>query len=249
MTEKQQIGKEHRASAKSTNLSVSTKHSIEISKSLRFKNTTLAKKILEDLISLKRPIPFKTHNRDTGHKAGMAAGRFPIKAAREFLSLINSVEANAQAKGLNTSSLKISKLIPNKASTPLTGGRRRRGTKRTHLEIEVVEEVSKSGKRSKKSPKSPKVNVAEKKEAKEVKKEEAKEEVKKEVKTEEKTEKVEEVKKTEEKVEEVKKETTEEVKTEDSKITKEEITKEEPPKEKDVSNDEPKKPVEGAKLQ
>ena len=140
--ENNSVGKEHLASAKSTNLSVSTKHSVEISKFLRYKKTNLAKKILEDIISLKSPIPFKTHNTDMGHKAGMAAGRYPTKAAKEFLTLIKSAEANAQAKGLNSSSLIISKLVPNKASTPFTGGRRRRGTKRTHLEIEVVERKS-----------------------------------------------------------------------------------------------------------
>jgi len=134
----QEIG--HFARAKTTNLSISTKHSVEISRFLRYKTTSFAKDYLQSVADLKKAVPFKKFNRDIGHKVGgMAAGRYPQKAAKEFLKLVNSVESNAQDKGLNTSSLKISKLIANKASIPMTGGRHRSGTKRTHLEIEVVE--------------------------------------------------------------------------------------------------------------
>jgi large subunit ribosomal protein L22 len=133
-----QLAKEQYALAKATNLPVSTKQCVEISRSLRYKTTTAAKKFLEEVVTMQRPVAFKKFNRDMGHKAGMAAGRYPQKAAHEFLHLIKSVEANAQVKGLS-SSLKITKLLANKANTPLTGGRRRRGTKRTHLEVEVCE--------------------------------------------------------------------------------------------------------------
>ena len=133
------LGKEHSAFAKALNLPISTKHSIEISKYLRHRNTEFAKNFLQDVVDLKKAVPFKTFKHNVGHKAGMAAGRFPQKAAKEFLSLVKSVEANAQMKGLNSSSLRIIKLLANKASVPFTGGRHRRGTKRTHLEIEVQE--------------------------------------------------------------------------------------------------------------
>ncbi|MBU0460157.1 MAG: 50S ribosomal protein L22 [Nanoarchaeota archaeon] len=139
MGNKQETGTEHIAIAKAMNLPVSTKHGVEISNFLRYKKTSFAKRFLEDVIQLKKPVPFKKFNRDVGHKPGMAAGRYPQKAAKEFLSLIKSVEANAQMKGLNTSNLKITKLLANKASLPMTGGRQRRGTKRTHLEVEVKE--------------------------------------------------------------------------------------------------------------
>lgn len=131
--------KEHFATAKATNLPLSTKQCIEISNTLRYKNTRYAKKYLEEVAELKRAVPFKRFIRDLGHKPGMAAGRFPQKAAKEFLKLIKSVEANAQAKGLNILNLKISKIMANKASIPVGGGRHRHGTKRTHLEIEVKE--------------------------------------------------------------------------------------------------------------
>lgn len=143
MKSEQKIGIEHLAKASAKNLSISTKHCIELCNYLRYKNTSLAKGFLEDVIAMKKPVPFKRFKRDVGHKPGMAAGRFPQKAAKEVLRLIKCVETNAQFKGLNTSNLKIQKLLANKASVPMTGGRQRTSTKRTHLEIEVIEKKQK----------------------------------------------------------------------------------------------------------
>jgi large subunit ribosomal protein L22 len=128
-----------RARAIARNMSISAKHSIELCRWLRYKTTAQAKRMLEDVITYKLAVPFKRFNRDVGHKPGMAAGRYPIKASKELMKLIESVEANAQFNGLHTGQLKIVKLIANKAAVPITGGRRNRGTKRTHIEIEVKE--------------------------------------------------------------------------------------------------------------
>jgi large subunit ribosomal protein L22 len=134
-----QTGTAHTASAKALNLAISTKHCIEISRALRYKNTSYAKRFLEDVVTISSPVPFKKFRNDIGHKAGMASGRFPQKAAKEFLRLVKSVEGNAQEKGLDTSNLKIIKILANKASIPQTGGRQRHGTKRSHIEIAVKE--------------------------------------------------------------------------------------------------------------
>ncbi|MEK6905093.1 MAG: 50S ribosomal protein L22 [Nanoarchaeota archaeon] len=129
----------HLAAAKALNLPVSTKHCIEICDSLRYKDLSYAKKYLEEVVDLKRPVSFKKFIRNTGHKKGMSSGRYPTKAASEILKLMKSVEANAHFKGLNTSSLKITKLVANRAPVPFGGGRHRTGTKRTHVEVEVKE--------------------------------------------------------------------------------------------------------------
>ncbi|MBI4152090.1 50S ribosomal protein L22 [Candidatus Woesearchaeota archaeon] len=163
-TGKEQLGKEHQASARSLSIPVSTKHSIEIAKAVRYKTTTYAKKFLEDVVALKRAVEFKTYNRNVGHKVGMAAGRFPQKAAQQFLKLLHSVEANAQFRGLNVDDLKIVKLTANLASIPMGGGRQRHKTKRTHLEI-VVKERSPAAKKNKRGTvtgNSVKSNVSEK---------------------------------------------------------------------------------------
>ncbi|MBI2103009.1 50S ribosomal protein L22 [Candidatus Woesearchaeota archaeon] len=142
-------GIEHQASAKSLNIPVSTKHSIEIAKAIRYKTTSYAKQLLADVVALKRPIEFRTFKNNIGHKPGMAAGRFPEKAARQFLKLVHAVEANAQFKGLNVDDLKIVKMTANLASIPSGGGRLRHKTKRTHLEI-VVKERTPAQKKSRK---------------------------------------------------------------------------------------------------
>ncbi|MBI4151439.1 50S ribosomal protein L22 [Candidatus Woesearchaeota archaeon] len=132
-------GIEHQASARFLNIPVSTKQSIEIAKAIRYKSTGYAKQFLEEVVALKKAVEFRTFKRNVGHKVGMASGRFPQKAARQFIKLVNSAEANAQFKGLNVDDLKIVKLTANLASIPLRGGRQRHKTKRTHLEIVVKE--------------------------------------------------------------------------------------------------------------
>ncbi len=131
------------ATARILDAAISSKHSVEISNALRFKTTSFAKKFLSEVVALKRPVRFTRYDQDLGHKPGVGAGRYPQKAAAQFLKLIESVEANAQFKGLNVTSLKIIKLVANKAAIPQSGGRIRRAHKRTHLEVEVCESAVK----------------------------------------------------------------------------------------------------------
>src|SRR3989338_10895981 len=133
------VGTEHSALAKSTNLPISTKHCVEISHCLRYKTVSYAKKFLQEVVNIERAVPFRRFTRNVGHKARMASGRFPSKAAREFLRVISSAEANAQVKGLNASALTIIKLVANRAPTPRTGVRQRYSTHRTHLEVVLAE--------------------------------------------------------------------------------------------------------------
>lgn len=149
METKQKASEQHMASARALNLPISVKHSVEISRYLRYKDTSFAKEFLQNVMELKKAVPFKRFTKDMGHKAGMSAGRFPEKAAQQFLILIKSVEANAQQKGLNVTNLKIVKLLANKASIPFTGGRQQRSKKRTHLEVTVKERKTVEQKKTK----------------------------------------------------------------------------------------------------
>ena len=137
--------KEHFAKAKINLAPVSTKHCIEICSYLRKKNLLKAKELLNLAIQGKKAIPFKRFTGDVGHRKGdMTSGRYIKKACSEILSLLNAVEANAQFKGINTSSLIITHLCANKASTPWKYGRQtRRKGKRTNVEIMVEEEAEK----------------------------------------------------------------------------------------------------------
>ena len=147
------------ASVDGLSLPVSTKHTIAISDFIRGKSLKKSKELLQNVLQMKQAVPFKKHKRDMGHKKGkMAAGRYPVKAVQEVLKLLNSLEANAQNKGLNIESLYISSIIPNFAARPWHYGRQRRvKMKRTHLKITAEEkEVKKTTKTVKKTEEKPK---------------------------------------------------------------------------------------------
>ncbi|HIH11915.1 TPA: 50S ribosomal protein L22 [Candidatus Woesearchaeota archaeon] len=133
---------EHLASARATNLTISTRHSVELANSLRYKDVSYARKFLEDVLNFKRAVPFTRHTFDLGHKPGIGPGRYPQKATQEFLRLLASVEKNAQYRGLDTTRLKIVGLVVNKASIPMNGGRNRHAGRRTHIAIHVAERKS-----------------------------------------------------------------------------------------------------------
>ena len=138
----QDFNKELMAKALGRSLPISTKQSIEICNFLRSKTTLKAKKQLELVIKKKLAIPFKRFNKDIAHRKGnIASGKFPEKASKHFLKLIENAEKNAQNKNLDTTTLLIKHICAHKASTPWHFGRhRRRKMKRTHVEI-VVEEI------------------------------------------------------------------------------------------------------------
>jgi large subunit ribosomal protein L22 len=92
------------------NINVSPKHSREICNTIRGMKIERAKELLEGTVRIEKPIPFKRHYKKVGHKKGLwkwFAGRYPVKASKSILKLLNEVEANAEYKGLNTTKLKI----------------------------------------------------------------------------------------------------------------------------------------------
>lgn len=135
---------EHMARAIGMALPISFKQSVEICSFIKNKNIVHAKKILQDTADRKFAIPFKRFNFDLGHKKKIGPARYPEKASKQFIKLIENVEANAQFKGLNTSNLVIAHISAHKAGKSWHFGRQsRRRMKRTNVEI-VVEEKSKN---------------------------------------------------------------------------------------------------------
>jgi len=134
-------------------LGISTKTSVEICNFLRGKNTEKAKLLLGYVIAKERPIPMKRYNMDTAHKrgSGIAAGKFPIKAAEHILNVIKSAESNAVDKGLSVKELYIKHISAHQASRPWHYGRQRgRKMKRTHIQIVLGEKKPKKDKETKK---------------------------------------------------------------------------------------------------
>lgn len=132
------------AKALGTALPISFKQSVEICRFIKNRNVEEAKKILHNVAEKKAAVPFKRYNWDLGHKKKLGPASYPEKASKEFIRLIESVEANAQFKGLNTSNLIITHVSAHKAGKAWHFGRKtRRKMKRTNVEI-VVEEKKKA---------------------------------------------------------------------------------------------------------
>lgn len=148
----QNYNKELMARAVGVMLPVSFKKSVEICNYLRNRNLQKAKKLLKDVTELKRAIPYRRYNMNVSHKHGIGPGRYPVNTCLEFLELLESVEANAQSKGLSTANLVISHIMTHKAGKNFHYGRNR-GTKmkRSHIEVVVQEAKEETKKESKKS--------------------------------------------------------------------------------------------------
>lgn len=106
------------AIASGRDLRISPKASREICHYLKGMRLDKAKEVLQEVIELKRPIPYRRHKKKVAHRKGVEgfdAGRFPQKAAGAVLKLLDSVEANAEFKGLYTDRLKIIHIAAHRA--------------------------------------------------------------------------------------------------------------------------------------
>ncbi len=91
-------------------LRISPKHAREVCQTIRHMHLEEARLFLQDVIAMKRPVPYRRHKKEVPHKAGIEgwyAGRYPVKAARVILGLLDGIEANATAKGLDVDRLRL----------------------------------------------------------------------------------------------------------------------------------------------
>lgn len=88
-------------------LQVSPKKSREVASALRGLEVAKAKALLEDVIAKRRAVPYKRYKTFVAHRPGMAGGGYPVKVAKAFLRLIESVEENAEYRGLDADSMRI----------------------------------------------------------------------------------------------------------------------------------------------
>ncbi len=133
---------------------VSVKDMREVAAVVRGLKLEEAKKLLENVINMKEAIPVKRYKGKTGHRHGLAGkykwpiGRYPVKAARYLLKLLEHVEANAENKDLDKEKLVIRHIGVHKGMTlkrwmPRAFGRATPKYRRTtHVEV-IVEEVGK----------------------------------------------------------------------------------------------------------
>ncbi|MGA2913993.1 MAG: 50S ribosomal protein L22 [Methanoregula sp.] len=107
----QKISGDTIAKAKANELNMSPKHSIEIATFIRHQHVNDAIAYLNEVIGLKKAIPFRRFNRNVAHKRGLPgdwdAGRYPVKASKAYIRILESVKKNAEYIGLDADNLEI----------------------------------------------------------------------------------------------------------------------------------------------
>lgn len=119
---------EKHARALSKDVNISFKDSVNIAHNLRGLKLKNAKALLEGVLEKKVPIRYFRYLDSVSHRKGAGPGRYPVKACKSFLQLLENVESNAEFKGLNTDSLRILHITADKGTmlkryTPKAYGR------------------------------------------------------------------------------------------------------------------------------
>ncbi|MDX1372328.1 MAG: 50S ribosomal protein L22, partial [Nitrososphaeraceae archaeon] len=101
-------------------IDISHKHAREIAVSIKNMSIDKARVYLESVLNREIAIPFRRHNNEVAHRSnikdGFSAGRFPSKATKEFLKLLDNLESNAEYKGMDLDRLKIVNTVVHKGT-------------------------------------------------------------------------------------------------------------------------------------
>ena len=141
---------EKTAIASGRDLPISLKEAREICKVIKGMKLSKAKELLKAVIEKKQPIPYRRYHGKVAHRRGLErwkwpAGRYPVKAAKEILKVLENAENNAANKGLDADRLKIIHAAAQKGPvfkkyTPRAFGRATPWFRKyTHVEIAVAE--------------------------------------------------------------------------------------------------------------
>ncbi|MDS0220917.1 50S ribosomal protein L22 [Haloarcula sp. S1AR25-5A] len=96
---------------------MSFKHSKAIAREIKGKTAGEAVDYLEAVIEGDQPVPFKQHNSGVGHKSkvdGWDAGRYPEKASKAFLDLLENAVGNADHQGFDGEAMTITHVAAHK---------------------------------------------------------------------------------------------------------------------------------------
>ncbi|MCL4314542.1 MAG: 50S ribosomal protein L22 [Candidatus Thermoplasmatota archaeon] len=96
---------EKSANSRIVKADISLKDSVNIAHNLRGMKLSAAKDFAEKVIRKEKPVKYFRYLDSVSHRKGTGPGRYPIKAMKAFLDLLNNVEANAEFKGLQVDSL------------------------------------------------------------------------------------------------------------------------------------------------
>ncbi len=105
-----ELDPEKTAKASAREIRVSHKAAREICRTIKGMMLSKAKEYLKDVFDKKKPVPYKRFTKKLGHRHGLDksyVGKYPVKAAKHTLKLLEGVEANAENKGLDIDKLRI----------------------------------------------------------------------------------------------------------------------------------------------
>jgi large subunit ribosomal protein L22 len=94
----------HEAVVYGRELPISTRHAISICRFIKKNSIEQATAKLEQVVSKKQAVPFRG---EIPHRKGMASGRYPVNAAKQFIKLLKNLAANASVNGLDLSRIAI----------------------------------------------------------------------------------------------------------------------------------------------
>lgn len=98
-------------------LHISRKHAHEISSAIKGMKVETARGFLEGVSALKQAVPYGRYKRNIPHRKGMCTGRYPQKAAKEFLKVLQNAENNARYKGIDSENMRVSHIATKKGHT------------------------------------------------------------------------------------------------------------------------------------
>jgi len=137
------------AKASGRELEVSPKAAREVCNVIKGMRLSEAKEFLEAVIEKKKPVPYFRYKKEVPHRHGLegwCAGKYPVKAAKEILRVLEGVEANAELKDLDLEKLRVIHAAAQRARKikkfiPRAFGRSSPNFENlTHVEIVVLEE-------------------------------------------------------------------------------------------------------------
>jgi large subunit ribosomal protein L22 len=137
------------AIATGRNLRISPKHAREICREIKGKYLESAQEYLEQVVNLERSVPFRRYRKKVPHRSDLVkwpTGRYPQKAAKEILRVLENAEQNSSFKGLEVSRLRITHMAAQRGRklrgfTPRAHGRSSPSHQTlTHIEVVVTEE-------------------------------------------------------------------------------------------------------------
>ncbi len=150
----EELDPEKTVKASARDVRVSHKSAYEVCRTIRGMMLAQAKLYLQDVAAKKRSVPYRRYRKKAGHRHGLDkafAGRYPVKAAKQILRLLEGAEANAENKGLDTERMRIIHMAASqgmkiKRFQPRAQGRTSpRFDTLCHIEIALEEQPEKDG--------------------------------------------------------------------------------------------------------